>query len=324
MQWSLFSMKDEQSKSFSEKAKKVATLVSSAIVPVEVVLFYSLAFHYFQELALVLPLLTLVSSYLSIKKFTEVNNFTAICETFYSILTKAASLTFDRRVSVIIIQSHIIVHALFVASNTFITLQTHGYIPVIPEVFNNHTLQAIQSPEEFRGHLLNVTNNLMLCKDICQGVHQTLARTTIKSSSALLQRSLSAFGSMYIIVYGIFACNVVSGLFGFIIKKLTYPEERYIEVIENQEKLKKKIQGLANGCEDGEGEDVLDTWYMQIEITMQSFLDGPAGPPPDNNRLAQLLTNQENKLERKRKRLFRILNVDSQRLKKKLKQKSYF
>ena len=68
MQWSLFSMKDEQSKSFSEKAKKVATLVSSAIVPVEVVLFYSLAFHYFQELALALPLLTLVSSYLSNKK----------------------------------------------------------------------------------------------------------------------------------------------------------------------------------------------------------------------------------------------------------------
>ena len=83
--------------------------------------------------------------------------------------------------------------------------------------------------------------------------------------------------------------SVVSGLFGFIIKKLTYPEERYIEVIENQEKLKKKIQGLANGCEDGEGEDVLDTWYIQIEITLQSFLDGPVGPPPDNNRLAQLL-----------------------------------
>ena len=196
----------------------------------------------------------------------------------------------------------------------------YQYIPIIPEVFNNHTLQAIQSPEEFRGHLLNVTNNLMLCKDICQGVPdacQDYYQIQFSSSSVITVRFW-----FFIIVYGIFACNVVSGLFGIKIKKLTYPE-----VIENQEKLKKKIQGLANGCEDGEGEDVLDTWYMQIEITMQSFLDGPAGPPPDNNRLAQLLTNQENKLERKRKRLFRILEVDSQQLTKKLKslkQKSYF
>ena len=311
----------------SEVLPFVFNVVIHGVSALGVVLIYWSAFYYLRGFALIMPWVTLVSSFLVIRRYTEVDVLTGVGESFLSILTYSASFTHDHKASLTILLNTILIQGLIVGSffvepffhehNTVrrildtSTLNDLHYSNVTDVRLNITLKQLVDEIQTYNRNTLNkLTDYLALCGNICAGspkACQNFYAIQHCDEDELFQwSSICVLYLIEIIMLVLIKINT-----------FTSPENRFIKSIMFKDQLKKKLRNLLDGSEE-ENEDDLVPWYIQLDMEAQQWLDNPSASLPDKEQLVQLLRVEDRKMDTKQAKLFKILGTTQKELKNRL------
>ena len=301
--WTLFKVRDGQESTSSSLVKLSLTYILIPFKSVSNVLFYSsvLSLLFFDGLIFIPLALRLLYTFVLIKMNTEADKLTAVAESILSIITKSPSFSYDLNTAVLMNRWDTCMSIAYATLLCLTLAMRYEIIDPLPELFNNSTLAAMQDPEVI-DKLMNSTNNLQQCRNICSGVPDACReyyQIQTRPSSADIVSMVFLFMSpciftLYIICYWIKIINT---------NRWCYPEERIIKLFKNRVQLQKKIPYLVDNAEY-EYDQITFVWYIELELQIQSFLESPTSLQPNKERFIEFL----NAVVKQRIKLYGLVN----------------